>query len=157
MRIDKNLLKIKIKDKLNELSEEEIIEMFSTILAFKIEEKSRGNEYDKAWLKIKYVRNLLVIENINIFNIVRIPNLYDFVNYFKKIENRFDIQNTDTKISLNDYFTQTENISQEIVITMVFDIESKIEDIEKTKDVLFKNLEMSGSHKEIFEIIEKEK
>jgi hypothetical protein len=48
MKIDKNLLKIKIKDKLNELTEEEIIEMFSVILSFKIEEKSRGNEYDKA-------------------------------------------------------------------------------------------------------------
>ena len=56
------------------------------------------NEYDKAWLKIKYVRNLLITENIDVFNIVRIPNLYEFASYF----------------------TQTENISQKIVITMVF-------------------------------------
>jgi hypothetical protein len=40
---------------------------------------------------------------------------------------------------------------------MVFEIESKIEDVEKTKNTLLKNLKMSGSHKEIFEIIKKEK
>ena len=155
IKIDKNLLKIKIKDKLNELTEEEIIEMFSIILAFKIEEKSRGNEYDKAWLKIEYVRNLLITENINVFNLVRIPNLYEFANYFKRIENMYDSQNVDTKISLNDYFTQTENISQEIIITMVFEIESKVEDVEKTRNTLLKSLKMSGSDKEVFEIIKK--
>jgi hypothetical protein len=67
----------------------------------------------------------------------------------------YDSQNVDTKISLNDYFTQTENISQEIIITMVFEIESKVEDVEKTRNTLLKSLKMSGSDKEVFEIIKK--
>jgi hypothetical protein len=55
--------------------------------------------------------------------------LYSFVNYIKKIERNFDSQNTETKINLDDYFTQTENISQEIVILMMFEIESEEEKI----------------------------
>ena len=129
IEINKKILKIKILEKINELKKENIIDIFCIIWAFKIEEKKRGNEYDSAWIKIKYIKNLVITENINVFNIVRIPDLYSFVNYIKKIERNFDSQNTETKINLDDYFTQTENISQEIVILMMFEIESEEEKI----------------------------
>jgi hypothetical protein len=153
IEINKKILKIKILEKINELKKENIIDIFCIIWAFKIEEKKRGNEYDSAWIKIKYIKNLIITENINVFNIVRIPDLYSFVNYIKKIEKNFDSQNTETKINLDDYFTQTENISQEIVILMMFEIESEEEKIKETKEKLKNNLKMTGADIEIFDLI----
>ncbi len=153
IEINKKILKIKILEKINELKKENIIDIFCIIWAFKIEEKKRGNEYDSAWIKIKYIKNLVITENINVFNIVRIPDLYSFVNYIKKIEKNFDSQNTETKINLDDYFTQTENISQEIVILMMFEIESEEEKIKETKEKLKNNLKMTGADIEIFDLI----
>jgi len=153
IEINKKILKIKILEKINELKKENIIDIFCIIWAFKIEEKKRGNEYDSAWIKIKYIKNLVITENINVFNIVRIPDLYSFVNYIKKIERNFDSQNTETKINLDDYFTQTENISQEIVILMMFEIESEEEKIKETKEKLKNNLKMTGADIEIFDLI----
>ena len=153
IEINKKILKIKILEKMNELKKENIIDIFCVIWAFKIEEKNRGNEYDSAWIRIKYIKNLVITENINVFNIVRIPDLYSFVNYIKKIERNFDSQNTETKINLDDYFTQTENISQEIVILMMFEIESEEEKIKETKEKLKNNLKMTGADIEIFDLI----
>ena len=151
--INKKIFKIKMIDKVNELKKEDIINVFCMILAFKIEEKRKGNEYDSAWIKIKYQRNLVITENINIFNLVRLPELYNFVNYIKKIEKNFDSQNTETKINLNDYFTQTENISQEIVILMMFDIESTSCELIKTQEKLINNLKLTNADIEIFNLI----
>lgn len=156
IKIEKNIFKIEIESKINEMTNNEIVDMFCIVLSFKIEEKRKGNEYDKAWLKLKYIKNLMITENINIFNLVRLPNLYEFASYIKKIEKNFDLQNIETKISLNDYFTQTENISQEIIIAMVFEIESKVEEIIDKKKKLFRNLELTESNNEVFEIIKKE-
>ena len=64
---------------------------------------------------------MVITENINIFNLVRLPELYNFVNYIKKIEKNFDSQNTETKVNLNDYFTQTENISQNTLTKLYLD------------------------------------
>ncbi len=153
IEINKKMLKIKILEKINELKKENIIDIFCIIWAFKIEEKSRGNEYDSAWIKIKYIKNLVITENINIFNMVRIPDLYNFVNYIKKIEKNFDSQNAETKMNLDDYFTQTENISQEIIILMMFEIESKEERIKETKEKLKNNLKMTGADIEIFSLV----
>jgi hypothetical protein len=46
--INKKIFKIKMIDKVNELKKEDIISVFCMILAFKIEEKRKGNEYDSA-------------------------------------------------------------------------------------------------------------
>ena len=151
--INKNTIKIIIKNKITEIKKEDIIEIFCFILAVKIEEKRRGNEYDKAWIKIKYIKNLSITENINIFNLVRLPNLYEFVSYFKKIEKNFDSQNTETKICLDDYFNQTEDISQEIIINMVFEIESSKGEIIKTKEMIKKNLKSTNADEEVFKLI----
>lgn len=146
-------MKIKLKDKINELKKDDIIDVFCLIWAFKIEEKKKGNEYDSAWIKIRYIKNLVITENINIFNLVRLPDLYSFVNYIKKIEKNFDSQNTETKMYLDDYFTQIHNVSQEIVILMIFEIESDIIEIKKTKEKLKNNLKMTNSDVEIFDLI----
>jgi hypothetical protein len=151
--INKNILKIKIKNKINEMSEEEMIELFSLISAFKIEEKRKGNEYDKAWLKIKYVKNLVITEHINVFNLIRLPNLYEFIKYFINIEKKFDSQNTETKALVNDYFEKTENISQEIIIIMVFDIESSLSNIDSKKIMIAKSLKIGETWKDLFEML----
>ena len=151
--INKKIFKIRMIDRIDELKKEDIVRIFCMILAFKIEEKRKGNEYDSAWIKIKYQRNLIITENINIFNLVRLPELYNFVNYIKKIEKNFDSQNTDTKINLNDYFTQTENISQEIVILMMFNIESKSFELIKTQEKLINSLKITNADIEVFNLI----
>ena len=151
--INKKIFKIRMIDRIDELKKEDIVRIFCMILAFKIEEKRKGNEYDSAWIKIKYQRNLIITENINIFNLVRLPELYNFVNYIKKIEKNFDSQNTDTKINLNDYFTQTENISQEIVILMMFNIESKSFELIKTQEKLINSLKRTNADIEVFNLI----
>ena len=96
---------------------------------------------------------MVITENINIFNLVRLPELYSFVNYIKKIEKNFDSQNTETKINLNDYFTKTENISQEIVILMMFDIESTSFELVKTQEKLINSLKITNADIEIFNLI----
>lgn len=153
IEINKKIIKIKLEDKINELKKDDIIDVFCLIWAFKIEEKKKGNEYDSAWIKIKYIKNLVITENINIFNLVRLPDLYNFVNYIKKIEKNFDSQNTETKMHLDDYFNQIHNVSQEIVILMIFEIESDIIEIERTKEKLKNNLKITNSDVEVFDLI----
>jgi hypothetical protein len=72
-----------------------------------------------------------VNEYINIFKIIRKPFLYDFVKYFKSIDEKYGSQNSETKLNLDDYFNQIDEISQEILIIMVFNIESKRDEIMK--------------------------
>ena len=146
IEINKKIMKIKLEDKINELKKDDIIDVFCLIWAFKIEEKKKGNEYDSAWIKIRYIKNLVITENINIFNLVRLPDLYNFVSYIKKIEKNFDSQNTETKMHLDDYFNQIHNVSQEIVILMVFEIESDIIEIKRTKDFQFKEVRVLIFH-----------
>lgn len=153
VEINKKIMKIKLEDKINELKKDDIIDVFCLIWAFKIEEKKKGNEYDSAWIKIRYIKNLVITENINIFNLVRLPDLYNFVNYIKKIEKNFDSQNTETKMHLDDYFNQIHNVSQEIVILMMFEIESDIIEIKRTKEKLKNNLKMTNSDVEVFDLI----
>ena len=62
-----------------------IINLFCTILSLKTLEINKGNEYEKAQIKLKYIRNIHVTEYINIFKLVRNPTLFEFVFYFKNI------------------------------------------------------------------------
>ena len=75
------------------------------------------------------------------------------MNYIKKIEKNFDSQNTETKMHLDDYFNQIHDVSQEIVILMIFEIESDIIEIERTKEKLKNNLKITNSDVEVFDLI----
>ena len=72
---------------------------------------------------------MMVSEYINIFKLVRTPFIYEFVKYFKNIDEKFNKQNTETKIDINEYLEEIDEISQEIIIIMVFKIETKEEDL----------------------------
>lgn len=151
--IKENQVKITLHNKINEIKNDDLIETFCWIHAFKILEDKKGNEYDKAWLKIKYIEDMPIYEYINIFKLIRIPSLYDFVKYFKSIEEKFNQQSNETKINLDEYFNQKENISQDILIIMVFDIISTKEEINKLKEKLWNLLKITKADKDIFLII----
>ena len=55
-------------------------------------------------------------------------------------------------MDLDDYFNQINEISQEILIIMVFDIESKKDEIIKVKEVIKRSLEVNNMDKEIFKM-----
>jgi hypothetical protein len=93
-----------------------------------------------------------VNEYINIFKIIRKPFLYDFVKYFKSIDEKYGSQNSETKLNLDDYFNQIDEISQEILIIMVFNIESKRDEIMKIKEIIKESLKINSMDKEIFKI-----
>lgn len=145
-------LKIKLDEKINNMSEKNIIELFCLVSAFQVVETKKGNEYDKAWIKVEYVQGFEVSEYINIFKIIRKPFLYDFVKYFKSIYEKHSSQSSTTRLDLDDYFNQINEISQEILIIMVFDIESKKDEIIKVKEVIKRSLEVNDMDKEIFKM-----
>lgn len=97
---------------------------------------------------------MIITEHINIFNLVRIPNLYDFVRYFKKMRIKFDTQSSDTKMDINDYLEQTENISQEIIIVMIFNIETNMDNLIKKKEEVISFLKVNNLNEDIFDIID---
>lgn len=146
------MLKIELNEKISEISEENLIEIFCFIDAFNIIETKKGNEYEKAWIKLKYEKEMLITEYINIFNLVRVPTFYEFIKYFLKIEEKFDTQDTNTRIDLTDYIYGTENLSQEIIIIMVFKIVSEKKEVEKTQKLLIETLKAGGIDKRIFEM-----
>jgi hypothetical protein len=47
MIIKENTIRIKIEEKINKISNENLIEIFCTILAFNELEKEKGNDYNK--------------------------------------------------------------------------------------------------------------
>lgn len=153
IEIVERTLKIKINNKINKLNKKELIEIFCIIKAFRNLEKDKGNEYEKASIKLEYIKGLLVKEYINIFKIVRVPILYDFLEYFLTIEERFDVQNTETKMNLEDYMEKTDYISQEIIIIMVFKIQINIKELNKKKNLVLKLIK---NEIEIFDEICKE-
>ena len=155
--IENKQLTIIIEEKISEIKNENLIDLFCTIHAFKILENKQGNEYEQACIQYKYIENMLIIEYINIFKLVRNPMFYDFIKYFKTFKKRMDIQNTETKATINEYLQQTEDISQKIIITMVFNIETNLKEIEKEKKTILSYIKIGEMDKEIFESIWKEK
>jgi hypothetical protein len=115
-------------------------------------ETKKGNEYDKAWIKVEYMQGFEVNEYINIFKIVRRPFLYDFVKYFRSINEKYGSQNSATKLNLDDYFNQIDELSQEILIIMVFNIESEKNEIMRIKEIIKESLKINNMDKEIFKI-----
>ena len=129
MIIKENTIRIKIEEKINKISNENLIEIFCTILAFNELEKEKGNDYNKVWLNIKYKKEMIISEYINIFKIIRTPFIYEFIKYFKNIDEKFNKQNIETKLDINEYLEEIEEISQEIIIIMIFKIETSEEDL----------------------------
>jgi hypothetical protein len=78
--------------------------------------------------------------------------LYDFVKYFKDVDEKYNSQSSTTKLDLDDYFNQVNEISQEILIIMVFDIESKEEEILIVSNKIRETLKINNMDKEIFKM-----
>lgn len=150
--IKEKKIKIKIDKKINELENSKIIEIFCIISALKKLEINKGNEYEKANIKITYATNMITKEYINIFNITRNPSLHEFVEFFKKIKEKFNLQNTDTKIDLEEYFEENIEISQEIEISMIFSIKSSIKEIEKEKERILIFMKVNNIDEEVFKM-----
>lgn len=138
-----NTIKFKIKSKIDELTIKEIIDIYTTLCAIRICEKRLGNEYIKAHIKIKYTKETEITEYLNIFNIARTPLLYELAIYLKTIKKKYNEQMIETKLEINDYFTDTENTSQEIQIITQFNIQSTHEEILKKKKILLRSIELS--------------
>lgn len=143
MIIKENTIRIKIEEKINKISNENLIEIFCTILAFNELEKEKGNDYNKVWLNIKYKKEMIISEYINIFKIIRTPFIYEFIKYFKNIDEKFNKQNIETKLDINEYLEEIEEISQEIIIIMIFKIETNEEDLIKKRNNLIKLFKFS--------------
>lgn len=150
MIIKENTIKIKIEEKINKISNENLIEIFCTILAFNELEKEKGNDYNKVWLNIKYKKEMIISEYINIFKIIRTPFIYEFIKYFKNIDEKFNKQNIETKLDINEYLEEIEEISQEIIIIMIFKIETSEEDLIEKRNNLIKLFKFSYTD-EMFE------
>lgn len=155
INIENNIFKITIKEKINEIKEKNLIELFCVILALNVIEIKNGNEYEKAQIKIKYINNTLITEYINIFKIIRTPTIYEFLKYFTTIEEKYNLQNTETKLHLNDYIEVNNNISQEIIITMIFKIKTEITEITKKTNTIKNSLKIGNMDNEIFNLIKK--
>lgn len=150
MIIKENTIRIKIEEKINKISNENLIEIFCTILAFNELEKEKGNDYNKVWLNIKYKKEMIISEYINIFKIIRTPFIYEFIKYFKNIDEKFNKQNIETKLDINEYLEEIEEISQEIIIIMIFKIETSEEDLIEKRNNLIKLFKFSYTD-EMFE------
>jgi hypothetical protein len=147
-------LRIKFENKINELKKTELILLFCIIDAFNnLEMKKYQNEYSNASIQLKYIKGVLIKENINIFKIVRVPMLIDFVNYFISIEKIYNTQSTETKLNLDDYIEQKEDISQEVIITMVFKIKTTLKELNNEKKIILKILKINKIDERVFEII----
>lgn len=153
--IKEKIFKIKLKNKINELKDNELTRIYHLILSLKILENQKGNEYDQASIEYKYIKQTLIVEHINIFKIIRSPSRYEFIKYFLSIKEEFDTQG-ETKINLNEYITSTEEISQNIQIKMVFKIETTIKEIEEKEKKFNNNLIMDGGQEELFKWIRKD-
>lgn len=137
--------------------EKDIIELFCIINAFKMLEPKKGNEYERAYIKVKYLEQMIITEYINIFNLIRVPTFYEFVKYFWTFEKRMSQQSNDTDPKINDYLWQSEEISQKIIIIMVFEIKSTKIEIDNKAKFLLESIKINEMDKEIFTILKKEK
>lgn len=155
IEIRNNTITIFIKNKINELEDVEILNMFYIVKAIKLLETSKGNEYKNAFLILKYVESMLIKEYINIFTLVRLPSFHEFINYFLTFEEKFDKQNTNTKNYINDYLEASTNISQSVYIEFIFKIETTFEELNEKIMEVKKIIEFDDSHLEIINILKK--
>lgn len=151
--IENKFLRISIEKNIVELNKNEIFEIYGIIHAIRILEIKKGNEYDNPYLEIKYSTNMVITEYINIFNLCRTYNNYEILKYFINFKEKFNIQNTDTNLILDEYIIKKENISQKIFIVFICNIRSTLEEIQTYKNKLLQLINID----EIYEIIKNEK
>ncbi len=132
-----NNIEIIIENNLNDLSEKKIIEIYAYIYTFIKMEKKKGNELEKAQIKISYINNMLIKEYINIFNLCRNSTLYEFISYIKNIKNHYKEQNTNTNVILNEYINSVE-VKQSILLKFVFKIQTNKKEHKKIYDKYIK-------------------
>jgi hypothetical protein len=116
-----NNIEIIIENNLNDLNEKKIIQIYAYIYTIIKMEKKKGNELEKAQIKISYVNNMLIKEYINIFNLCKNSTLYEFISYIKNMKNHYKEQNTNTNVILNEYINSIE-VKQSILLKFVFKI-----------------------------------
>lgn len=84
---------------------------------------------------------MITTEYINIFNLCRTYTTYEIINYFKNFKKNYDIQNTNTTLNINEYITETQNISQELYIIFLFNIKTNKLKINTLKNKIIKNFD----------------
>jgi hypothetical protein len=146
IEIKEKTIIIDINKKIYELEKENLIDLFLDIKAFNsLEKKKYSNEYLKGILNIKYKTNVLNIEYVNVYKIIRNPSPIEFFSYFLKFKENFSEQSNDTKINLNDYFVEIDTFSQKILIEMDFKIKATILEIKEKKEELKKKYLLDDS------------
>jgi hypothetical protein len=68
------------------------------------------------------------------------------------VDEKYNSQSSTTKLDLDDYFNQVNELSQEILIIMVFDIESREEEILIMSKKIKETLKINDMDKEIFKM-----
>src|ERR1035437_2227347 len=144
VKIKDNNITIKINNKIDKLNTDEILNIYAYIRAIKANEiKIHKNEYQNAFLKIEFEQTFKTIEYINIFKIIRVPEILEFSEFIKNIKKKFSIQNPDTILYLDDYFEEITIYSQEIIINMIFKLETNITTLKKDQEKILKILKIS--------------
>ena len=144
VKIKDNNITIKINNKIDKLNTDEILNIYAYIRAIKANEiKIHKNEYQNAFLKIEFEQTFKTIEYINIFKIIRVPEILEFSEFIKNIKKKFSIQNPDTILYLDDYFEEITIYSQEIIINIIFKLETNITTLKKDQEKILKILKIS--------------
>jgi hypothetical protein len=87
---------------------------------------------------------------------MRYPIFYEFVHYFLHWSPFLEEQGTDTSLSLNDYFYDRGEITQKIVIKMLFKINMTPFEIWEKAEHYKKIIKIGNSHLSVFEAIMKD-
>ena len=115
------MIEIRINKALYEITVKEIEELFAIIKAFKTLEL-KNNELDEAWIQITSINQWEETKYINIFKMVRNCRfLGDFEEYFRLFNKHFE-QSHETKIHLDSYLNNYQEIKQKIIIKTLFPI-----------------------------------
>ena len=77
-----------MNEKINEISNKNLIELFCIINAFNIKEIEKGNEYNKGWIKIKYIKEMSITEYINILKVlISGHSIFKIFTQFHQVDN----------------------------------------------------------------------
>lgn len=148
--MDKNIANISVRERVFNLSDSDVLELYSYIEAFNVLEiRGKGNIYERTELVITYDDDLKVVEYINIYNVITTSYMYDFFKYFLNARDRFSAQAIDTKINLSDYLSTDAEVRQHIRLQMVFDVEAGEDKLEQFANELRSIALQTSAHTKI--------
>ena len=150
IEINKDHFIIILDKKINKLNNNDLIDLFCIISALLDLEKN--NELEKATINIRYKDDMMNQDYINILGIVRGINFYSFIKYFKEFEEKFNNQNINTKLIINDYSEKNEIIDQKIILKMIFEINIKEKKLLTAKEKIKEHIKINKHHKSIFKL-----